>query len=272
MVRRKSGTLVAVLFAGLSVPFTGAVAAAVDPTPSVTPPAETTAADHGVTKMQGRAYEGRRRPVVGAAVTVRDDGEAGVLVLTSTDARGQLRIQDVPDGRYTVSFRKEGYATVSKDRVEVRSPLRPVIEVPMVAAAGAGDAVARATGAIVAPVPTTIAGRVVDVTGAAVPDVRLRLVRTDGEFDPRTARTGPGGRFAIDDLHAGAWNVEVYGVGFLTIRCPVVVDRPLDVTVRLVPQPADFLASALDLMPLEIPVAPPGLEAAAAAVEPAALR
>mgnify|MGYP001827058611 FL=1 len=209
--------------------------------------------------------------MVGAAVTVRDEGDAGVLVLTATDERGQLRVKDVPDGLYVVTFRKEGYGTVLKDRIQVKSPLRPVIEVPMTAATGPPvEAGPEAVG--MEPVPTEIRGQVVDVTGTAVPDVRVRLVRSDGRFDPRAVKTGPDGGFAIEGVEAGGWDAEVFGVGFLPIRAPVVVDRDLDVTVRLVPQPNDFEASPLDLMPLEVPVAPPGLEAAAAAVEPDALR
>ncbi len=257
------------LVAALALP----AGAAVDGTAGPAPETVDRAVPAGVTKIQGRAYEGRRRPVVGAAVTVRDEDGAGVLVLTTTDDRGELKVKDVPDGQYVVTFRKEGYRTVRKDRVRVQSPLRPVIEVPM-AAAAADDptGAAEAEVAAVEPVPTAVRGRIVDVTGATVPDVRVRLVRTDGRFDPRAVRTGPDGLFAIDGVEAGAWDAEVYGVGYLTIRAPVVVDRDLRVTVRLVPQPADFEASPLDLMPVETPVAPPGLESAAAAVEPDALR
>lgn len=290
-VAKNSHILACLVIAGLLTPFHEAVAATGDPaettaadptttddpatTPAIDPAAEpipATAAPIGVTKIQGQAYAGRRQPVVGAAVTVRDEGEAGVLVLTSTDDRGRLRVKDVPDGLYVVTFRKEGYGTVRKDRVGVKSPLRPVIEVPMSASSSAVVADAEPEVPAIEPVLTAVRGRMVDVADAAVPEVRLRLVRTDGRFDPRAVRSGPDGHFVIEDVEAGAWDAEVYGVGFLPIRAPVVVDRALTVTVRLVPQPTDFEASPLDLMPLEIPIAPPGLESAAAAVEPSALR
>jgi hypothetical protein len=264
----KKAHVPAILLLAATLPFVGgALAETAEPAPE----AAVRAAPAGVTKIQGRAYEGRRRPVVGAAVTVRDEGDAGLLVMTATDERGQLKVKDVPDGLYLVTFRKAGYGTVRKDRIQVKSPLRPVIEVPMAVSPESAVEV-EPEGPTIDPVPTDVRGQVVDVAGAAVPDVRLRFVRTDGRFDPHAVRTGPEGRFSIAGVEAGAWDTEVYGVGFLPIRAPVIVDRDLTVTVRLVPQPTDFEASPLDLMPIEVPVAPPGLATAAAAVEPDTLR
>lgn len=218
----------------------------------------------GVTRIQGRALEGRRTPVVGASVTVRDQDGRGILYLTSTDAKGYVRALDLPDGTYAVTFRKPGYGAVVKADVEVRSPLRPVLEVRM--APGDEESMAqppRASGSV------RVTGRAVDVLGRPVPDVRVRLVRDDGSRDPRRARSGTLGGFEVGGLAGGRWRAEIVGVGFLPIRSPIDADRDLDVVVRLVPQPADYEATALDLMPPETPIPPPAFVATGGASEPA---
>lgn len=219
----------------------------------------------GVTRIQGRALEGRRTPVVGASVTVRDQDGAGIVYLTSTDAKGYVRALDLPDGAYAVTFRKPGYGTVVKADVEVRSPLRPVLEVRMAPGdEGTERPVAGAAGRV------RISGRVLDVQGRPVPDVRVRLVRDDGGRDPRRARSGADGVFEIEEIASGRWRAEILGVGFLPVRTPIDADRDLDVVVRLVPQPADYEATALDLMPPETPIPPPAfVEPAGDAAEPA---
>jgi hypothetical protein len=228
--------------------------------PADTRESETTA-DPEITRIQGRLIEGRRSPVVGASVVVRNEGDGGLLFLTSTGAAGGMRVVDIPDGTYRVVFRKDGYETIEKSGVEVRMPLRAVLEVPMRAdggePSGARDDTAPAQGD-----PVDVHGRVRDATGHGVADVRIRFVRGDGSVDPRLVRTDSTGAFVTEELPAGRWNVEVLGVGYLPIRAPVSIDRPSDVTVRLVEQPADFVASPLDLMPPEKPVAPPELEGA----------
>jgi len=210
----------------------------------------------GATRLQGQALLGRNRPAVGVSVAIHSEDGAGILYLTSTDARGVLKAVDLPDGTYRVDFRKYGFAPVSKEGVVVRPALRPVLEVRLTpageAAAGPAGGDAREGGAV------EVRGRVVDPAGSAVPDVRVRVVRGDGGDDPKTARTDADGAFAFASLTPGAWNVEVIGVGFLPIRTPVDIDGPLRVTVRAVPQPADYLAAPIDLMPPEVPIPPPG--------------
>jgi hypothetical protein len=264
---RNSAAFLAILVAATAAVASGAVPEGdAAPARSSSAPVEAAAAGRtvdepsgtrptGVTRIQGRALEGRRTPVVGASVAVRDQDGSGVLYLTSTDARGYVRAMDLPDGTYTVTFRKPGYGVVIKSDVEVRSPLRPVLEVKMEAGARSADPVVAAA----AGDPVRFEGRAVDAAGRPVPDVVLRLVRSDGRLDPRGARTAPDGGFAIPDLAVGRWDAEIRGVGFLPVRTPVDADRSLDVTLRLIPQPADYEATALDLMPPETPIAPPAL-------------
>lgn len=238
-------------------------AAAVPTEPASSTPEATATADTaarvvprsvtGDTRIQGRLYEGRRTPVVGASVVVTSETGGDVLYLTTSNDRGEARVLGVPDGDYRVEFRKVGYDTIVKNRVVVDVPLRAVLEVRM--ETGSED-VEPDLGARATDDTIELVGTVVDAEGAAVPEVDLRLSHPSGERDPKTARTGVDGRFAISGVEAGHWKLAVRGVGYLPIRAIVAVDRTFDVGIRVIPQPPQYVASPADLMPFEEPVPP----------------
>ncbi len=214
------------------------------------------AREGGTSRLEGTARIGRRTPAVGATVSVRPEGGATPIRLTTTDEKGRFRFDGLSDGAYRADFRRDGLAPVVKSGIEVRFPFRTVIEITMQAGgapAGGG-----------APAPPAGVGShtlrgVVSILGAGpAPEARVRLLRTDGSHDPRFALTGPDGSFAIDGLPGGPWRIEILGAGYLPIRTDLEIAGDVAVEARLVGQPADYLPPPLDLLPQERPVPPPG--------------
>jgi hypothetical protein len=210
-----------------------------------------------VTRLQGRAYLGRRQPVVGASVVARKEDGTGKIYLTTTDEKGLLRIDDLPDGDYRVEIRKSGLETVVKNAVQVKFPFRPTVEIAM--REGGEEAAPGATPASGAS-GFGLSGRVEERNRQGIPEVMIRFQHATGDADPRVLRTIGDGSFEAGGLAAGDYHVEIRGVGFLPIRSTVKLDGPSSFAVCLVPQPAEYVSSPLDMMPPEEPVPPPGFE------------
>jgi hypothetical protein len=226
------------------------------------PPAPPDAAAPGVergTRLQGTAFINRNRKVPGASVLVRPQADATHLYVTSSDHEGSFLIDDLPDGRYRVEVRRDGMAHEIKDDIVIRFPFRAVIDLPMEPATAERPDVAVPGATAVEERPIGVTGRVVGRDGAPLADIGVRLARWDGKADPWQLRTAEDGTFDAPELLAGAWQLEVHGVGFLPIRLGVEFDRPAELVVVLVPQPADYDPSPLELMPPEEPLVPDGL-------------
>ena len=73
-----------------------------------------------LTRLQGSAYLGRRSGLVGAVVLVREESDPGTVFVTSTDEKGQFRVDGLHDGNYRVWLKRDGYRTVLKQQIEVR--------------------------------------------------------------------------------------------------------------------------------------------------------
>lgn len=208
------------------------------------------------TRIQGRAIAGRKTPIAGATVRVFSEDDTGIVYLTSTDGDGRFRVWGVPDGSYNVTIDRAGYETVVKDRVVVRGPIRAVLEVRL-EPSEAPKTVAELLGIEYDPDGrVSVSGTVVDVDGFPVPDVRFVFRRNDGSADPWYLKSTTDGEFRFDDVGAGLWDMEIKGVGYISIRTTVVLDRGGEAQIQLVPQPTDYLASPLDLVPDEVPIAP----------------
>lgn len=204
-------------------------------------------------RLQGAVLAGPREPLLGAAVLVRPADDPGRVWLTTTGDRGAFRVDGLPDGVYTVTIARAGYATVFKPAIELRYPFRAVVEVRLEKAPEApdlDDAFPSGDG------PVRVDGVALGPDGRPLADVRVRLVHVAGRHDPRALRTGEDGRFHVDDLPADAWRFEIEGVGMLDLRKIVRLIEDTAVTVVLVPQPADYEPSPLELMPPERPIPP----------------
>lgn len=212
--------------------------------------------DGGTSRLEGVAKIGRRTPAVGATVSVRPEGGATPVRLTTTDEKGRFRFDGLADGAYRADFRRDGLEPVVKSGIEVRFPFRTVIEIAMKkgeAPSGGGPPAPPAGAA-----SHTLRG-VVSILGAGpAPETRVRLLRTDGSHDPRFALTGADGTFTIFELPGGPWRIEILGAGYLPIRADLEIAGDVAVEARLAGQPADYLPPPLDLLPQERPVPPPG--------------
>ena len=209
-----------------------------------------------VGRLQGAAFSGRHKGVVGAAVVVRQQADSSSMFITSTDAGGQFRVEGLPDGEYRVSVKRHGFRPVIKEGISVRFPFRPVVEVTMEPAAGLA-VTAASTDGTPSTQPISVAGHVVGRDGNPVGQTRLRFVHPSGRLDPRWVRTDAEGRFEISELPAGEWQLEARGVGFLPLRVQLELAQDTRFQFFLVRQPANYEPEPLELMPRERPIPPP---------------
>lgn len=207
------------------------------------------------TSLKGSAQLDRNRPVVGASVRIRPENDRSRYLLTSTDAQGRLETMELPDGDYEVSVTKDGLVPVTKSAVNVRFPFRPVVEMKMTP--GPDEVAAPASAGSLDPLE--LSGRTLTREGDPLADVTVRLVRLDGAGDPVKIRSAEDGTLAGSGLNGGSWAVEVQAAGYLSIRSVLELDGPVRLVALLIPQPAGYLAPALDLLPEEQPVPPSGL-------------
>lgn len=204
-------------------------------------------------RLQGTAIFERNRPVTGATIVIFPEYPSGEIVISTTDAKGNFRIDNVPDGAYTVSFERAGLATLRKEHVELKAPFRPTVEVVM-KAAPQGPPAAPATSAG----DLSLTGRATDREGAPVSDLTIRLTREGADTDPIERRTGENGEFSATGLAEGNWLLEAKGLAYLTVRATVPL-TPTAPRIRLVlvPQPPAFDPIPIDLLPPEEPIPPP---------------
>lgn len=226
-----------------------------------TPPAAQSAPSKRLSRLQGSAYLSRNDDVIGATVVVQAMENPSSLFLTSTNGKGSFRIEGLPDGDYKVRVERHGVESVVKENVSVRYPFRSVVELPMTAVDGGAVAPASIEndgtaggGAI------SLKGSIEDQDQAPLAEAQVRLVRADGQTDPRIATSGSDGSFAIDDFPAGEWMLTVTGVGMLPVRTMLYVRTDGEMEVTLVRQPASYEPSPLELMPPEEPIPPEALK------------
>jgi len=213
-----------------------------------------------LTRLQGSAFLGRRSGLVGAAVLVREESEPGMVFVTSTDEKGQFRVDGLRDGSYRVWVKRDGYRTVLKQQIEVRFPFRPVVEVRMEPSDVVVETAAFPAETTAGDGVLSIEGTVVERDGEPIGDVRLRLVHPGGKKDPYLLRSAPDGTFRLSGLPAGLWRLEASGVGFLPLRIRIGLENDTRFNFSLVRQPASYKPLPLELMPAEQPIAPEGFD------------
>jgi hypothetical protein len=213
-----------------------------------------------LSQLQGQASIDRRTDVIGATVIVRPQADRAKLYLTSSGEDGEFRIDDLPDGEYSILLTREGFEPVFKNGVELRFPFRAVVELTMTP--GGSEAQIEQTAAESSGAATTaqvtVLGRILERGTGPLEEVRVRFTNPAGKQDPRSLRTRDDGSFEMADLVPGAWRVEILGVGFLPLRQVVDLRENTELTIYLVRQPAGYEPSPLELMPPEQPIPPDG--------------
>lgn len=218
----------------------------------------------GKAELEGRAYLGRNRPVVGAAVVVRPEDDRPLVWMTSTDRRGEFKLVGLDNGDYEIEVTRSGLEPVIKDDVSVRFPFRSVVDLLMAQrpALPAGDPPNDP-----AKTERTTNGGSFDLTtavsrqdGTPLPDVQLRLTHVDAADDPRAVRSGADGAVTLEALAPGTWRLDAWGVGYLPIRRDLRLDEDTRLELVLVRQPAEYEPSPFELMPEEEPIPPEGLD------------
>lgn len=204
-------------------------------------------------RLEGTVSLDRHRRAVGTSVVASTGADRTLLWLTTTDGKGFFVLDRLPEGAYRVEVRRDGYAPVVKDRVELRFPFRAVVEVTLAAESGRRVAAAPPQGNRI-----RLSGKATVRGASPLPEARVRLVRPGGGDDPRSVLTRGDGTFALADVPAGKWRIEVHGAGYLPVRADLDLASDASIEAVLVPQPAIYVAPALDLLPQEEPIPPPG--------------
>jgi hypothetical protein len=205
-------------------------------------------------RLEGTVSFDRHRRAVGTAVVASTGAGRRLLWLTTTDGKGFFVFDRLPEGAYRVEVRRDGFAPVVKEKVELRFPFRAVVEVTLVAEPGR-----RAAAAPPQDKRIRLSGKVTVRGAGPLPEARLRLVRSGGGDDPRSVLTRRDGTFALADIPAGTWRIEALGAGYLPVRADLDLSSDASLEAVLVPQPASYVAPALDMLPQEEPIPPPGL-------------
>lgn len=160
-----------------------------------------------VTGPNGTAVEGVR-------VFVQSD-EPGVLYRdpSTTDANGEYRLEAIPLGETTINYQKKGFQPLKKpvnvDSGEVRADAR--LE----------------TGKV-------LAGRVVTESGTPVAEADVRAWSMAAGAVGANAKTDASGRFSLEGLGSGIYEVRAVRRGYMEARLPDVdIDRAGELTVTL---------------------------------------
>ncbi len=206
-------------------------------------------------ELSGRVEMGRNRGVAGATVLLTAEDAPGRLALTSTNGHGAFRFEGLEDGRYRLDVRRPGFTGVTKDGIVVRRPYRAIVDLTLLREGAAPEPTSLRS---VAGTSARLRGRVRTEEGTSPTQIPLQLRPLGGEGEPRTLRTDPHGEFDSGELAAGLWELQIRGVGWLSVRADLDLNGPVGLDVSLVRQPADYEPSPLELMPPELPLPPDG--------------
>ena len=139
--------------------------------------------------IEGRVVDVRGRPVVDTEVRAdKENDEDAATLETRTDKHGAFRLAGAAAGTYVVRVSRDGH--------------RPDGKAAGVAA-GTKDLVVRAD------CGHLITGRLVDGAGRPRPGWVVNAERDEGRISDSRARTDADGRFVLEDLDGGVWNLEL---------------------------------------------------------------
>ncbi len=175
--------------------------------------------------LSGRVLDEEGAPLVGARVNVqsRRPGSTSADVNARTDRAGEFRIADAPSGEVTVFAFQDGLRGARLDLGEL-APREERHDLELVLATG-----------------YTLAGRVLDITGAPAARARLWIESQSDPGNGEVARADDQGRFQSTGLDAGPFRVsawdELGDSGKLTTAFRVPADGQ-ELELRLAPPAA----------------------------------
>ncbi len=192
--------------------------------------------------MRGTVTYGRNQPSAGAMVIVRPESAPTPIRAATTGAAGGFAFDGLTDGVYRADVSREGYAPVLKPGIVVRAPFRAIFEVVLQKGNATPEPAPAADGA------AALSGTVRASAGAALPEAHVRLTRPDGTVDGRSVDSDVKGAFALSDLRAGRWHLEIQAAGFLPLRTDLDLASDVSLEAQLASQPADYKPPARDLL------------------------
>lgn len=140
--------------------------------------------------VRGRVTDDTGRPVAGAEIRLLVQDEAGArLTRTTTAANGRWTIEAVPAGTHTAEAAHAGLGT---DRLAVEVPTTREVELVL-------GRTARVLGRVLAG----------DAPFTGVMEVRLEAEHRGGRRIPPRSFRDADGRFVVDGVPPGLWNVHV---------------------------------------------------------------
>jgi len=205
--------------------------------------------------LQGRAYLGRRAPVIGATTLIQSQDRSADLYLTSSDAKGVFRIDGLPDGLYRVRAERDGLVPRLMDDISVKFPFRAVVELEMIPVSKDSAEDSSQTAAA-SETLISIIGQIIEQDIGPIGEIHIRFVKQGGGDDPRILRSSSDGSFTLAAITAGRWHLEINGVGLLPQRINLNLQEDVNLTVIMVRQPPGYEQTPLDLMPPEQPIPP----------------
>ena len=207
-------------------------------------------------QLRGTISYGRRAPAVGAVVIVRPENAPSPVRMATTGTSGTFGFDGLADGTYRAEVRRDGYTPVVKSGIQVRTPFRAVVEVLLVRGETPQEAV-QAGGTV--ETSASLAGTIRVAGGAPIAEVRVRLMRRDGTDDARMVTTDTTGAFALPQLAAGRWRLDVQGAGLLPLRAELDLAGDVTLEAQLATQPANYRPLPQDLIVPEDVIPPAAL-------------
>ncbi len=188
-------------------------------------------------RLRGEIAEATRLAVPGATLIAVRRGAPAVLALTSSNARGHVALDALPEGIYDVYADAEGYLRGALKGLRVRAPYRAIADLTLVEGYRLGDALTlssdgdESSGQLVA--------RIVDEQGAPIAGVRVRFEPVEHRADPVALLTDEEGVARANAIPAGSWRLILFRAGFARLRVPRLnwPGGELSIVARMMPLP-----------------------------------
>ena len=189
----------------------------------------------GISKIEGRITRLNGDAFPNVRVELSDQN--GKIVVAQTGADGQYRFSDVPNGRYTITPQAAGF--------EWNPPTRSLQLSQSSTISGADFIGLRAP---------SISGRLINSSGAGIPNVTMRLTRSGGGAAV-TAQSNSNGYYGFEALEAGTYGVvpSMNGVLFSPPFLPATVSATKGVgNVNFLGTPFGSNAQLASVSPVKI--------------------